>query len=131
MSSTSAAARLSFDSVDPPLLSHFWAAVTGYRIAVNEPDYIRLEGRGLGVNQLVFREVARWKAAPNRVQLDIVTRHIEREAARLTALGATMVGEMDGHGEQRIVLRDPEGNEFSLVEKPRPVRLVPVSKGRK
>lgn len=117
-------ARLHFDSVDPPYLSHFWAGVTGYRIVINEPDYIRLEGRGLGFNQLVFREVQRWKAAPNRVQLELVTTRVDREVARLQALGARLVSDEEGHGERRVMLRDPEGNEFALVAKPRAVRVV-------
>lgn len=118
------ATRLHFDSVDPPFLSHFWAGVTGYRIVVNEPDYIRLEGRGLGFNQLVFREVERWKAAPNRVQLELVTSRLAPEIIRLQALGARLVSDEECRGERRIMLRDPEGNEFALIGRPRPVRVI-------
>jgi hypothetical protein len=111
-----ASSRLTFSCVDPALLGHFWAAVTGYRLVVNEADLIRLQGDRLGVDQLVFREVERWKAAPNRVQLDLLTDDIEAEAARLVGLGASRVLEGNGPGERRLVLRDPEGNEFALVQ---------------
>jgi hypothetical protein len=111
-----ASSRLTFDCVDPALLGHFWAAVTGYRLVVNEASLIRLQGDRLGVDQLVFREVERWKAAPNRVQLDLLTSDIDAEAARLVGLGATPVVEASGDGERRLVLRDPEGNEFALVQ---------------
>src|SRR5215218_7962342 len=111
-----ASSRLTFACVDPALLGHFWAAVTGYRLVVNEADLIRLQGDRLGVDQLVFREVERWKAAPNRVQLDLLTDDIEAEAARLVGLGAARVVEGRGPGERRLVLRDPEGNEFALVQ---------------
>lgn len=111
-----ASSRLTFDCVDPALLGHFWAAVTGYRLVVNEAALIRLQGDRLGVDQLVFREVERWKAAPNRVQLDLLTSDLDTEAARLVELGATPVAEAAGDGERRLVLRDPEGNEFALVQ---------------
>ena len=120
----SAAARINFDSVDPPFLSHFWAGVTGYRLVVNEPAYIRLQGRGLGVSELVFREVERWKATPNRVQLDLVVNDLEREAERLIGLGATKVVEVEQQGERRLILRDPEGNEFALIASLQPLRSV-------
>jgi hypothetical protein len=111
-----ASSRLTFDCVDPALLGHFWAAVTGYRLVVNEASLIRLQGDRLGLDQLVFREVGRWKATPNRVQLDLLTSDLDAEAARLTALGAVPVVEASGDGERRLVLRDPEGNEFALVQ---------------
>ena len=107
--------RLSFDAVDPALLGHFWAQVTGYRLVLNEPDEVRLRGEGLGVDELVFREVERWKAAPNRLQVDLVSDDLDADAVRLEGLGARRVAEFERRGERRIVLRDPEGNEFALV----------------
>ncbi len=108
--------RLSFDCVDPALLGHFWAQVTGYRLVVNELDEVRIRGECLGVDELVFREVERWKASPNRLQLDLVSDDLDADADRLQGLGATRVGEFEHRGERRIVLRDPEGNEFALVD---------------
>jgi predicted enzyme related to lactoylglutathione lyase len=108
--------QLTFESADPPLLGHFWSEVTGYRSAVNEPDYIRLDGDGLGVAHLVFVEVADWKATRNRLRVELVTDDLERELDRLIALGATPFDRAERHGERRVSLRDPEGNEFTLVE---------------
>lgn len=116
-----ATSRLTFDCVDPALVGHFWARVTGYRLVTNEADLIRLQGDNLGVDQLVFREVERWKAAPNRLQLELLCDDLEVEATRLVELGANRVGEVSQHGERRLVLRDPEGNEFALVQLPTPL----------
>jgi len=116
MSMLLAASRLTFDCVDPPLLGHFWAAVTGYRLVTNEPALIRLQGDVLGLDQFVFREVERWKANPNRLQLDLLSDDVEAEAERLVALGAVRAGDMVVGGERRLSLRDPEGNEFTLVQ---------------
>ena len=108
--------RLTFDCVDPALLGHFWSAVTGYEVVTNEAALIRLQGAAFGVSQLVFREVDRWKASPNRLQLDLFTDDLDADTERLVALGASTAGEAGAEGERRRLLRDPEGNEFSLVE---------------
>ena len=110
--------RLNFDCVDPALLGHFWSAVTGYQVVTNEAALVRLQGRALRVGELVFREVDRWKAAPNRLQLDLLTDDLEAETERLVRLGASPAGEVGVEGERRRLLRDPEGNEFALVEAP-------------
>ena len=110
--------RLTFDCVDPALLGHFWSAVTGYQVVTNEAALIRLQGAALGVSQLVFREVDRWKASPNRLQLDLLSDDLEADTQRLVALGASSAGDVGAQGERRRLLRDPEGNEFSLVEVP-------------
>jgi hypothetical protein len=119
-----ATSRLTFDCVDPQLLGHFWAAVTGYRLIANDAQLTRLQGDNLGLDQFVFREVERWKAAPNRLQLDLLADDVELEAQRLVQLGAVRVGEVVLGDERRMALRDPEGNEFSLVQAPldRPAR---------
>jgi len=109
------ATRLSFDAVDPALLSHFWAQVTGYRFVLNEPDEVRLRGDTFGLGELVFREVDRWKAAPNRLQVDLFSDDLDADTLHLESLGATRVAEFQHRGERRVVLRDPEGNEFALV----------------
>ncbi|MPY93396.1 MAG: VOC family protein [Acidimicrobiia bacterium] len=112
------ATRLSFDAVDPALLGHFWAQVTGYDLVVNEPDEVRLRGAALGLDELVFREVPRWKASPNRLQVDLLSDDLDGDALHLEALGATRVAELVRRGERRVVLRDPEGNEFAIVAPP-------------
>jgi hypothetical protein len=125
--------RLNFDCVDPALLGHFWSAVTGYQVMTNEAALVRLQGRALRVGELVFREVDRWKAAPNRLQLDLLTDDLDAETERLVALGASPAGEAGTEGERRRLLRDPEGNEFALVEAPgRPRRVTrrPSTSGR-
>jgi hypothetical protein len=125
-----AASRITFDCVDPPLLGHFWAAVTGYRLVTNEPALIRLQGDDLGLDQFVFREVERWKANPNRLQLDLLVDDAEVEADRLVALGAVRVGDVVVGGERRLQLRDPEGNEFTLVQSPREAPRRPTPRRR-
>jgi predicted enzyme related to lactoylglutathione lyase len=113
----SSALSIAFDAADPAALAHFWAAVTGLVPTVSEPDYIRLEGDEPGHPALVFREVEGWKKEPNRVGIELrCTGDAEAALARLLHLGARPVEQVESPWERRLTLRDPEGNEFTLVE---------------
>ena len=107
--------RLVFNSADPLHLSDFWSGVTGYKRVVFEPDYIALDGDSLEVSQLVFVEVPDWKATPNRVRPDLLVDDLDLELERLQNLGAIVV-EVTDEGRYSL-LRDPEGNEFRVVER--------------
>jgi hypothetical protein len=76
--------------------------------------------------RLYFQRVPEGKAAKNRLHLDLRVsdwrtppderrRAIEPEAARLVALGASVVGPVEERGEWWLVMQDPEGNEFCLT----------------
>ncbi len=76
--------------------------------------------------RLYFQKVPEGKTAKNRVHLDVNVvgrtklsdeerqRRLEEEADRLVALGASRGELLRAHGEDWIVLNDPEGNEFCL-----------------
>jgi hypothetical protein len=113
----SPALSIAFDAADPAALAHFWSAVTGLVRTVTEPDFIRLEGDDPGHPALVFREVEGWKKEPNRVGIELrCTGDAEAALARLLHLGARPVKQVENPWERRLTLRDPEGNEFTLVE---------------
>jgi hypothetical protein len=38
--------NVTFDALDPPGLARFWSAVTGYPIAEERPDFVRLRSLG-------------------------------------------------------------------------------------
>lgn len=76
--------------------------------------------------RLYFQRVPEGKAAKNRLHLDVRVpgagredgderrAALEREATRLTALGAARLELRAEHGHSWIVMQDPEGNEFCL-----------------
>jgi hypothetical protein len=66
--------------------------------------------------RLYFQRVPEGKVAKNRVHLDIHVEpdHKAAEVARLTGLGAELIGTHDDQGPLTYVMRDPEGNEFCL-----------------
>jgi catechol 2,3-dioxygenase-like lactoylglutathione lyase family enzyme len=74
---------------------------------------------------IFFLKVPESKSVKNRLHLDIKVApglegsdrraKIEAEAARLTALGATIIHRPDDPDDFHLVLQDPEGNEFCVA----------------
>lgn len=132
------------DCADPHLLARFWAAALGYEVEDNtaliervlgsglatEDDTVTIDGQrfwktaaactdasGDGRPRLLFQVVPETKSGKNRVHVDL---HVgaERQATeveRLTALGATRIGEGRQGPQTWVVMADPEGNEFCVL----------------
>jgi hypothetical protein len=107
-----------FDCADPELLANFWLAALDweYRTFKPEEDWITIQPKGGDqAMSLGFGTVPEGKVVKNRVHLDLrpmpgVT--WEEEQARLEALGATHLWTIEDY---HVVLADPEGNEFCLL----------------
>ena len=120
---TSFVYNVTFDAQDPRRLGRFWSEVTGYAVAEDTDDFVRLRAPDeRGVRHILFFRVADPTPGKNRVHVDLAARGPLGELRRLVALGATYVDEpvdgepcwREGHGTRWVVLRDPEGNEFCL-----------------
>ncbi|WP_170223734.1 VOC family protein [Nonomuraea turkmeniaca] len=70
-------------------------------------EHVLVEG---GSPRLWFQRVPERKIVKNRLHLDLESDDPDAELARLSALGATVLGTYD----EWVVLADPEGNEFCL-----------------
>jgi len=108
---------LSFDAQDPARLAAFWAGLLG-RVVVDDLRGALLPGTETQVG-LRFTPGGTGKAGPNRVHLhltstgaagqrDTVAAALERGAGHLD------VGQLPEEGH--VVLADPEGNEFCVIE---------------
>jgi predicted enzyme related to lactoylglutathione lyase len=76
--------------------------------------------------RIFFERVPEPKGVKNRLHLDVNVgggistpleerrQRVDAEVKRIVALGASVVGPVEKHGEYWIVLRDPEGNEFCI-----------------
>ena len=104
---------LCLDAVDPPRLGRFWAAVLGLELAdAGEGDAVL---RGPSAQHTVWvNAVPEPKTVKNRMHVDLATRDVEAEIARLVALGATEIDRREGNGTRWVVMNDPEGNEFCI-----------------
>jgi predicted enzyme related to lactoylglutathione lyase len=111
--------NVTFDARDPRTLARFWSATTGYLVADERDDFVRLRAPDeRGVRHILFFRVDAPTEGKNRMHVDLAARDPEQEIARLRALGATLVDPpgtwREGNGTRWVVLRDPEGNEFCL-----------------
>jgi catechol 2,3-dioxygenase-like lactoylglutathione lyase family enzyme len=99
----------------------FWTAVLGYRPRERpwDPQFMMLvhpAGQGLPVSLQISDSPP---DEPARVHLDLYTGEQDRHVERLVKLGATRVeGWPYPAGADFIVLRDPDGNEFCVIDHP-------------
>jgi hypothetical protein len=107
------------DAADPATLGRFWSALLDRPITGETADEVYVTVvEGL---DLVFVPVSDPKVTKNRVHLDLASASLEDQAAivaRAQSLGARQV-DLGQRGVPWIVLGDPEGNEFCVLE-PRP-----------
>jgi catechol 2,3-dioxygenase-like lactoylglutathione lyase family enzyme len=101
----------------------FWGAALGYVVRGRE-DAVVEPGTGWAVLTDPRRRWANLslqrsdvpKQGRNRLHLDLYTSDREAEVARLEALGATRLPRNAGPGQDFVVLADPDGNEFCVVQ---------------
>jgi hypothetical protein len=132
--------QLQVDARDAHTLADFWIQALGYQLEDNtgfiegllaqgaapeEMTYRRPDGvlswkgfeaiRGAG-RRILFHTVPEEKTVKNRWHIDINVGkdRLHAEAARLVALGATLVREIEDPGGHWIAMLDPEGNEFDI-----------------
>jgi predicted enzyme related to lactoylglutathione lyase len=107
---------LTFDAADALALAQFWATVwqTTCRPATVLPGAAVIDA-GPGHPTLLFLPVPESKAAKNRCHPDLHTADVDTVVATAQAAGATKIAEFR-HPGHWVVLTDPEGNEFCIVE---------------
>ena len=113
------------DAVDPTRLADFWCAALDWVQRTDEDGDIWVEpgpghpeaGRS---RPLLFIRVPEDKAGKNRIHLDLTPDDQEQEVERLEALGATRPSIGQSGNESWVVLADPEGNEFCVLEEADP-----------
>jgi hypothetical protein len=115
--------HLVIDAVQPAPLARFWAAVLGWQPGAEGEEEIPVRPGGYRYPgpvalPLLFVGVPEAKTGQNRVHLDLATQSAAHQAAevqRLLGLGAVPadIGQRD---VPWVVLADPEGNEFCVLE---------------
>ena len=116
---TSRLVALCFDANDPLGLARFWAGVLGWEMADDPHDGIALlpsDDTGFRIRFLPTREQ---KAGPNQMHFDLTSTSLEDQqqtVARALELGARHIDIGQRPEEGHVVLADPEGNEFCVIE---------------
>jgi hypothetical protein len=116
-----------FDCEVPSVLARFWAEILdGYSVRpYDQAEIDRLAKFGLTPETdptvlvdgpgpiLCFQRVPDRKYENNRVHLDIAVADRRQEVRRVLAIGAEFLREAPDY----TVMRDPEGNQFCIVER--------------
>jgi catechol 2,3-dioxygenase-like lactoylglutathione lyase family enzyme len=107
-----------FDAIDPPRLVEFWAGVLGWEAAGDSTAAALQPADDTGF-QVRFRHSEVPKTVQNLRHFDLTSTSLDDQAstvARSLALGARHVDIGQSPQEAHVVLADPEGNEFCVIE---------------
>lgn len=97
-------------------MAAFWSAALGYAAQEPDGDFVRLDGP-VGRSRVSLQVGHRPSPGQNTFHLDLYARDQRAEVARLLAMGATTTGRPTEPGQDFVVLADPEGNVFCVVDK--------------
>jgi hypothetical protein len=109
---------VALDCNDVDGLASFWMAALRYVRAAGEGAFVGLRDPDGRLPTLVLQQVEERKVVKNRMHLDIFSDDFDEHLVRLKELGATVVTpeHLESDGMRLIVLADPEGNEFCLLD---------------
>ena len=116
---TCALVALSFDANDPARVARFWSGVLGWRVDDPTADAVVLLPEDDTDFRLRFVPSPDPKTGPNRMHLDLTSTSADdqqRTVARSLELGARHIDVGQRPEEGHVVLADPEGNEFCVIE---------------
>ncbi len=109
-----------FDSSDPLRLARFWAGVLGWEATDDSHDddvtLLPSDDTGFRIRFALSQEK---KAGQNRMHFDLTSTSVEDQeqtVAKSLGLGARHVDVGQRPQEGHVVLADPEGNEFCVIE---------------
>jgi predicted enzyme related to lactoylglutathione lyase len=116
---TSQLIALCFDANDPFGLGRFWSGVLGWEMT-DDPDHgvTLLPGDDTGF-RIRFVYTREQKSGQNQMHFDLTSTSLEDQqqtVARSLRLGARHIDIGQRPDEGHVVLGDPEGNEFCVIE---------------
>ncbi|MCW2799979.1 MAG: bleomycin resistance protein [Aeromicrobium sp.] len=117
---TSRLIALCIDANDPVGLAGFWSGVLGWETADDADDgaITILPSDDTGFN-IDFAPTDAPKTEPNQIHLDLTSTSLENQqetVARALALGGRHIDVGQLPEDAHVVLADPEGNEFCVIE---------------
>jgi predicted enzyme related to lactoylglutathione lyase len=103
----------------PNKLGPFWAHALGWDVRETDDDGITLVPTDATSFTVEVRPMASAKVGQNRIHFDLTTVSLDdqhRTVVDLLAAGATHIDIGQGVAATHVVLADPEGNEFCVIE---------------
>jgi predicted enzyme related to lactoylglutathione lyase len=117
---TSSWTGVTIDCADPARLATFWSLLLGIPQSAEHGDDSRwatVGSRNDALPRLTFQRVPEPKTTKVRIHLDIATDDVGAAIVRVDELGGSDTGERHDYDDGIVVVvRDPEGHEFCLVQ---------------
>jgi predicted enzyme related to lactoylglutathione lyase len=110
---------LCVDANDPLGLARFWSGVLGWELADGPPEGVALLPSDDTGFRIRFLPTLEQKVGQNQVHFDLTSTSLEDQqqtVAKSLELGARHIDVGQRPDEGHIVLADPEGNEFCVIE---------------
>jgi catechol 2,3-dioxygenase-like lactoylglutathione lyase family enzyme len=116
---TSQLFSIRFGASEPLRLARFWSGVLGWELAEDPRDgVLLLPGDDAGF-RLRFVPAQDPKVGQNRMHFDLTSASLEEQqqtVERVLALGGRHLDIGQGPDVEHVVLADPDGNEFCVIE---------------
>ena len=109
---------LCIDANDPPRLARFWAGLLGWQIADDSWGIALLPSGDTGF-RFRFLATPEQKTGLNQMHFHLTSASLDQQqqtVARSLRLGARHIEVGQRPEEGHVVLADPEGNEFCVIE---------------
>lgn len=95
----------------------FWQRALDYECELAREDWVKLVDPENRAATLALQKVPESKEGKNRIHVDLYCRDPEGAIAHLTSLGARIHPRTPEPDEDFVVLEDPEGNLFCVIDK--------------
>ena len=109
---------VSFDAFDPARLATFWGGVLGREVSDGPDGVALLSGDDTGY-RIRFLPSEAPKSGPNQIHFDLTSTSLEDQqatVARVLELGGDHLDIGQDPDDDHVVMADPEGNEFCVIE---------------
>ncbi|MFF4031137.1 VOC family protein [Streptomyces sviceus] len=110
-------AGVTIDCLDVERTAGFWSALLDRPTMPSRPGWVYLGRPDDPQPRLTFQPVTEPKGGKVRLHLDVAVDDIDRGIDQVIALGGQFTGERHDYDEGVVVvMADPEGHEFCLVQ---------------
>jgi catechol 2,3-dioxygenase-like lactoylglutathione lyase family enzyme len=116
---TSQLHALGFDAIDPQRLARFWAGLLGREMVDDPPDGFALLPKDDTEFRLEFFPTQAERVGENQMHFDLTSTSLEDQratVAKALELGGRHLDIGQGPDALHVVMADPEGNEFCVIE---------------
>ena len=116
---TAELAALCIDAHDPPGLARFWSGVLGREMVDDPRDGVALLPADETGFRIRFAHTDQPKSGQNQMHFDLTSTSLEDQqqtVARALELGGRHIDVGQRPDDGHVVLADPEGNEFCVIE---------------